>query len=302
MDTLLYALVRAIIAVLQALPLRVVARLGRAGGALGYWLDGRHRKVALSNLTRCFAAEKSPAEITALARENFRRIGENFVSAVKTAVMTWEELQPHIEFVMPPELKPAPGTTPRSVVVAVGHFGNFELLSRWGQLYPGYRMATTYRGLRQPALNRLLQTLREKSGCQLFERRSDANALKATMNQPGTMLGLFCDQNSGGLQLPFLGHNAATSPAVALFALRYHCPLYTGICYRIGLAQWRIEAGTEILLRENSKPRSTEAIMRDVNAAFEVAIRRDPANWFWVHKRWKRGLSAKTASDVSGND
>ena len=27
--------------------------------------------------------------------------------------------------------------------------------------------------------------------------------------------------------------------------------------------------------------------MLDVNRAFEVAVRRDPANWFWVHKRWK---------------
>jgi len=27
--------------------------------------------------------------------------------------------------------------------------------------------------------------------------------------------------------------------------------------------------------------------MRDVNGAFETAVRRDPANWFWVHRRWK---------------
>jgi lauroyl/myristoyl acyltransferase len=27
--------------------------------------------------------------------------------------------------------------------------------------------------------------------------------------------------------------------------------------------------------------------MRDVNHAFEIAVRRDPANWFWVHRRWK---------------
>ena len=27
--------------------------------------------------------------------------------------------------------------------------------------------------------------------------------------------------------------------------------------------------------------------MRDVNRAFETAVRRDPANWFWVHRRWK---------------
>jgi hypothetical protein len=29
--------------------------------------------------------------------------------------------------------------------------------------------------------------------------------------------------------------------------------------------------------------------MLEINRAFEVAIRHDPANWFWVHKRWKPG-------------
>jgi len=292
MDTLLYLLARALISLIQALPLRWVARIGRAGGALGYLLDGRHRRVALRNLARCFP-EKSPAEVRSLARENFRRLGESYACGIKTAGMTFEELKPHVEFVVPPEFRPASGTTPRSLVVAIGHFGNFELYARFGQFCPGYQCATTYRGLRQASLNRLLQSLREKSGCLFFERRFDADKLKAAMNQPGIILGLLCDQNGGrkGLQFPFLGHYAATSPAVALFALRYNCPLYTGICYRTGLAQWRIEAGAEIPTRTNGSPRTGEAIMRDVNAALEVAIRRDPANWFWVHNRWKHGVA-----------
>ena len=292
MDTLLYVVVRALVAFLQALPLRVVARLGRAIGALAYWLDARHRRVATNNLARCFP-EKTAAEIKQLAKENFRRIGENFASAVKTAAMTAEELRPHIEFIVPPEFQSPGPATPPSVVVAIGHFGNFELYARLGVFCRGYQGATTYRGLRQAALNRLLQSLRAKSGCLFFERRFDADKLKAAMNRPGMMLGLLCDQTAGrnGLQLPFLGHNASTSPAVALFALRYKCPLYTAICYRVGLAKWRIEAGAQIPTHESGEPRSTEAIMRDVNAALEVAIRRDPANWFWVHNRWKRGVS-----------
>jgi hypothetical protein len=36
-------------------------------------------------------------------------------------------------------------------------------------------------------------------------------------------------------------------------------------------------------------PRRSSAIMSDVNRAFEQAVRRDPANWFWVHNRWKFG-------------
>jgi lauroyl/myristoyl acyltransferase len=286
MDSILYIFARAIIACIQALPLRAVARLGRAGGGLAYWLDRRHRRVAQRHLAMCFGNEKSSDEIRALAKENFRRIGENFACAAKTASMTFEELRPHVEFVATKNIL---NPTSRNIVVAIGHFGNFELCARFGQFFPGYRCATTYRGLRQPSLNRLLLDLRERSGCLYFERRTDGAALKAVMNQTNVILGLLADQHAGnsGLRIPFLGHDCSTSSAPAVFALRYHCALYTGICYRVGLAQWRIEAGPEIPTHENGASRSSEAIMRDVNQAFEEAVRRDPANWFWVHNRWK---------------
>jgi lauroyl/myristoyl acyltransferase len=35
-----------------------------------------------------------------------------------------------------------------------------------------------------------------------------------------------------------------------------------------------------------------------VNRAFESAIRRDPANWFWVHNRWKKYQPAKSRSGL----
>lgn len=291
MDDLLYLLGRGAVSFVQALPLTWVARLGRAGGELAYWLDARHRRVARRNLNLCFGAEKSRHEIRKLARENFRRIGESFACAVKTASMTLEEIRPHVEFVAPPEiLSPAPDKVPRGIVAAIGHFGNFELYARFGQFAPAYKSATTYRGLRQSSLNRLLQSLRGRSGCLFFERRFEGAALKNFMNQPGVMLGLLSDQNAGesGLRLPFLGHNCSTSPAPAVFALRYHCKIHTGICYRVGLARWRIEAGPEIPTHQGDQPRSTADIMLDVNRAFEDAVRRDPANWFWVHNRWKQ--------------
>jgi KDO2-lipid IV(A) lauroyltransferase len=290
MDTLLYVVARGFIAFVQMLPLRLVARIGRAGGGLAYWIDARHRRVAISNLTLCFGKEKSSADIRAIAKENFKRLGENYLSAIKTADMTSEELRPHIEFSGDLSVvSQSAGANRRSVVGAIGHFGNFELYARLGLFCEGLRCATTYRSLRQPALNKLLLSMRERSGCLYFERRTDAAALKQAMNEPGTLLGLLADQHGGrsGLRIPFFGHDCSTNAAPAVFALRYHCPLYTGICYRTGLAHWRIEVGAEIPTYENGAPRSIEAIMRDVNAALEQAVRRDPANWFWVHRRWK---------------
>ena len=297
MDWLLYIFARGVVGFLQVLPLPLVARLGRAGGALAYWLDGRHRRVALAGLTLAFGAEKTPAEIRELAKENFRRIGENYAAAIKTASMSMAELRPHLEFVCGPELLQVPsGVKPRSHVVAIGHFGNFELYARWPELCPAYESATTYRGLKQESLSRLMQQLREGSGCRFFERRTEGAALRTFMNRPGVMLGLLADQHSGnGERLPFFGRECSCSTAPAIFALRYRCVLRTGICYRVGLAKWRVEAGPEIPTHENGLPRSVADITLDINRAFEAAIRRDPANWFWVHNRWKqpKGMSAQ---------
>jgi lauroyl/myristoyl acyltransferase len=301
MDGLLYVVARSLVALLQSLPLPWVARLGRAGGALAFWMDARHRRVALRNLNLCFGLEKSPAEIHALAAENFRRIGENYACAIKTAGMTFEDLQRHVEFVGNPSiLSPPADPKRRSVVAAIGHFGNFELYARFGQFAPSYQCGTTYRGLRPPSINRLLLSLRTRSGCRFFERRSDAWALKSFMNQPGIILGLLADQHAGdhGLPLPFLSQECSTSAAPAVFALRYRCAICTGVCFRVGLARWRIEAGAEIPTHEQGVPRSTEAIMLDVNRAFEAAVRRDPANWFWVHDRWKL-LRRKSAGQTA---
>jgi KDO2-lipid IV(A) lauroyltransferase len=289
LDDLLFFVAWSAVRLLQALPLTWVARVGRAGGGLAYYLDGRHRRVTQRNLAMVFGYEKSAGELRALARENFRRIGENFGCAIKTAAMTLDQLRPHVEFVAPELLAMPVDPPPQGVVAAIGHFGNFELYARIGQFAPAFQSATTYRGVRQASLNRLLQSLRERSGCRFFERRSDGPALRMFMRQPAVILGLLADQHGGdaGLRLPFMGHDCSTSAAPAVFALRYNCALLTGICYRVGLARWRIEAGAPIPTRENGEPRSKEAIMFDVNRAFEAAVRRDPANWFWVHNRWK---------------
>jgi len=76
MDTLIYWPARALVALIQnaAAHPRRAPRPG--GGGLAFWLDARHRRVALKNLEMCFGREKSPEEIRALARENLRRIGE----------------------------------------------------------------------------------------------------------------------------------------------------------------------------------------------------------------------------------
>ena len=289
---------------LQALPLRVVAWLGRAGGLLWWMADFKHRPLVLKSLKHSFP-EKSRSELSAIARETFRRIPENALAAIKTASMDAAELEEVCKFMGLEKLprRGAPGA-PSNCIAAVGHFGNFELYLTFGSKAEGWQGATTYRGMNQPALDAIVQEMRARSGCLLFERRSEARALKEALSKGGILLGLLSDQSpgKGGVLAPFLGRDCATTAAPAVFALRYDAPLFTIVCYRVALGRWRMEVGDEIPLRENGEPRPMPAIMTDVNREFEKAVRRDPANWFWVHDRWKKRKLRRDRVSTSKDD
>ena len=289
-EWVLIGIARLLLPLLQALPLTAVARLGRAGGSLAWLLDRRHRAVALRNLELCFGHQLDADTRRRLARENFRNLGENYACGVRTAFMPWPRLTRHIELAGFDRFGDllAPQAT-GSAIAALGHFGNFELFARIRPAFPHLQLATTYRGLRQAAATRMLLRLRARSGCLFFERRQDARALREALRSQRLFLGLLADQHDGrGVRVPFLGHDASTSTAPALLALRYRSPLVTLFCFRIGLARWRLEAGDLIPTRDLAgHARPLADIARDMNASFERAIRRDPANWFWVHRRWK---------------
>lgn len=290
MEYILYLVARTAIAFIQVMPIRWVARLGRCGGAVTFWLDARHRRVALANLTRCFSNEKSAAEIKAIAKENFRRLGEVYCCSVKSAAMSDDEIK--TIFTVKggekiPATEPDGRLTNRSFVG--GHFGNFELFTRVSACIPGYRCLATYRGFSPPKLDRLIFEMRTVSGNLLFDRRTGAEELKAAMARGGMLLTLAIDQadRSNGIELPFMGYYAWTTRAPVVLAQRYKCVIFTPICYRMGLAKWVLEIGEPIRMEENGKRRAVEDIMRDINANLEAGVRRDPANWFWVHNRWK---------------
>ncbi len=292
METILYGIIMAAIRCFQCLPMGFAARLGRGIGAVAYCLDRRHRKRALSNLEKVYGDEWSEAERVAMAKENFRRVGENFSCAIKAASMTMEQLDPYVELTgseaVEAVLKEDPGT---NIIVAIGHFGNFELYARIGSLLSLERPATTYRALKGRVANRIMENLRKKSGIRYFERRKDVRALRQYMQEGGVVLGLLTDQHAGGggVVAEFLGHPCSCSLAPGVLAHRYQARLFTAICCRTGLGRWRFEFGDEIPVRDAEGPLSVDAIAQEVQDVMSAAVRKDPANWFWAHRRWREG-------------
>lgn len=287
MGFILGSCARLLIWLLQCLPLAWAARVGRFAGWLAWVLDRRHRAAALDNLRLAFGTEFSEPTIQSIGLEHFKRLGENYASAIKTASMSDAELRPHLEFINYPEtLPPSNGIS----VYAIGHFGNFEIIARMQAWAENRRLVTTYRALRTKVLDGLLQDLRKKSGILYFERTRDAAALRSTLHGGDILFGILSDQHAGkrGLWIPFFGHHCSTTAAPAVYALRFRAKLFVGTCYRTRLAHWRLEFSEPIATHlPDGTARTTAEIMTEINQRLEQSVRRDPANWFWVHRRWK---------------
>jgi KDO2-lipid IV(A) lauroyltransferase len=295
---------RAVFAAVDALPMRAVVRAGRVVGALAYALTSGPRRVVLRNMRAAFP-EWAEERVRAVAREHFKRVGEGFAASVKLGGMEWKAIEALCEFHGHEMLNPSGKLPPPGMLVALGHFGCFDLFAWATRLMHGFRCMTTYRALNPPALDRLFQQRRERSGVKFFERRFDGARLReAVAPSDGVMLGLVADQRGSGkgLRMPFLGRDCSVAPTPALFALRYRLRLHVALCERIGIARWKLSLSPEIPTHENGRPRSVEDIMRDVNAVFEDCIRRDPANWFWVHDRWKNPPPLRTVTSQSPAD
>ncbi len=282
---------------IRFVPLKFTCLIGRQIGFLFYFLDFGHRRVAVNNLSNCLGNSRSKPEIIALAKENFRRLGEVYLSAIKTAFFSEAEISAilSIKGIERLDLSNRNDGSNPSFMFAIGHFGNFELYAKAGQFAPQLEVGTTYRGFKQAWAETLIKSIRNKSGCRYFDRRFEGKKLMAFMKRPNTVTGLLADQNAGraGIEIPFFGMPCSTNPAPAIFSLRYNLRLYGCLCRRIALGKWELELGPEIATHFNGNPRPIKDIMTDINSTYEDYVLEDPANWFWVHNRWKRPERAK---------
>ena len=123
------------------------------------------------------------------------------------------------------------------------------------------------------------------------------------LRQGGT-LGILTDQDTNvqSVFVPFFGRLAATPRAAADLALRFGASVLVLTCHRRGPRPGdghRLEV-TEVDYDAEAQDREAEVIRLTAacTAVQEAAIRRHPAEWVWMHARWKTRPEAAVATPV----
>lgn len=280
---LAYAAFRTFEAVLRLLPLPAVFTLGEIGGGLAWAVASPYRRLVLDNLRIAYGRELDDTARRHLARSHFRRLGANLLSSLKVPTMPRAEIEKivaiegieHVQKGIRDNL---------GFIYAICHMGNWEVLAQMPEICPTGKPGTLFQPLSNPFLNAHIARLRSRFGFRLFDRHDGFHTTVQFLRDGGG-LGVLVDQHAGdsGVWCPLFGRLASTTTLGALLTLRTGGPVLPLGIITTGRARWKIIVSPPVLGPRSDIGRLTAQL----NAELEKLIRLSPADWFWVHNRWK---------------
>ncbi len=276
------AFARAVLLSLERTPLSVAYKLGALYGSLLDAVVPRLRRTAHRNLAFAYP-ERDVAWRSRTIDQVYQSIGRLLVAFARFPEINARNAHDWIYYEGFEHYQRAKERG-RGVLFATAHLGNWEL-SAFAHALLTEPMNVVVRPLDNALIDDLVETRRGLSGNTLLSKRDFARSILHALkdNQP---VGILVDQNSSpenGAFVPFFGKLACANLTFAKLAAR------SGAAVIPGFAVWNQAQRRYVLRFYPEVPISGDAPedTARIQAAVETAIRENPGEWLWIHRRWK---------------
>lgn len=292
LDFILYLIVLAFTAFLALFPRRLMLRIAEGCGVLLFFLDRRHRKVALTNIRIAFP-DLPQDRACAIAKNSFKNMCRvivelifmpKIIKAGKIAEVITMENEEHHHFA---------AYKNRGGIYITAHYGVWEYLfhGNWLLRQPFVPLHVVVRPNDNPYLYKLLNMPRELLGSITVPKKHSIKALIKALKDK-EYLGVLIDQNvcrEEGVFVDFFGKKACATFGATLLALRTDAPVIPVFVFRNeGTDTYNIKFLPEIpLVRTGNSEEDIRLNTQNFISCVESVIRERPDDWLWVHKRWK---------------
>jgi Kdo2-lipid IVA lauroyltransferase/acyltransferase len=281
-----YLGVRILVFAVRLMPPVVVDTCGSALGLAFHTLDRPHRRIAERNVAAAFPTRTS-AEHTAIVRGAFKHFGRLLFELLKFSTLTDEQMLARVEFEGEERVRSAyaQGT---GVLFVTGHFGCWELqaLVHALKLQP---MAVMARTLDNPALQRLLERMRTRTGNSIIYRQGTLRRAMRVL-QDGQGVGVLIDQHiqsRDAIHVDFFNRPAATTPIVAALAMRTGARIVPLFALPLGRGRYRMIYEHAIEPPPEGTDDPIHELTQRCTDVLEMYVRRHPELWLWMHRRWR---------------
>ncbi|MDP2940977.1 MAG: lysophospholipid acyltransferase family protein [Candidatus Omnitrophota bacterium] len=273
----------------KLIPARFIYGFADKVSALGYIFAGRQRRLALESLGLAFAGEKSPAEIERICRDSFRLMAK---SAIELLFLMDNPglLKSRVELTGEEYLERALAAG-KGVILVSAHFGNFPLALACLSL-EGHKTSGIMRPMRDARTEEIFLKKRQSCGVETIYSQPRNVCVDSTIRalRNNELVFIPVDQNFGtaGVFVDFFGRKAATATGPVIFAQRTGAALLPCFIVRQPDNRHKLIFEPALKLEQGKDSRETVVInIQKITCIIEAYIRRYPAEWGWIHRRWK---------------
>ncbi len=278
------ALLYGLLAASRATPEPLLLAQGRWLGDLAYRLSRKYRNMGVANLQHAYP-DMSSEECHRLIRQVFINFGMSLMEFLLFDRIGSEQLPLYVDTSGAEHLRNAYNQG-RGVILVTAHMGNWEIAARYCTQIMGYPLTVVARDADDPAATLLTNRIRERGGYSVLSKGNAILGVVRALKQQH-LVALLCDQNAEDLWVPFFGRPAGVVAGPAAIALRTGAPVVPIFCRRHG-RRHHFEALPAIhYTPTGDKETDIRALMTEITAVIEQAIRKDPAQWLWIHNRWR---------------
>ena len=288
LDWLAWALVKVFGGLACRLPPAVCVRIGEALGGLAMYCRPKRVRIGLLNLKAVFGERLTPGEARRIIRGVFRNIGAGVMEMSRLPVIDKAYIDRYVELVGREHFDAAVASG-RPVIMLTAHFGNWELTSIIAALEgrPIVALARAQQGF--PRLYRLLVSYRESKGCYIVHKGAGMRRLVQALKR-GELVGIVGDQASrSGILVDFFGRPALFATGPFELARSNRALIVPGFIHRLRGPFHRgfLEPVIDLAQEQGTADAVVRVGIERFAALLERHIEQDPAQWLWMHKRWK---------------
>lgn len=268
--------------------------VGARLGDLVFYVFRFRRNLVLEHLVRVFNDTGNTCLLHNMARSVYRQLGRTATEHARLLAKETRDVRDRLTISGENHIEQA-RRKGRGVILITGHFGYWELLGATVASL-GHPITVVAKDLHNPAVNRLILAARERLGMGVTNMSSAAASILRALRR-NECVGLLADQDAGpdGVFIDFLGSPASTYQGPALFALRTGAAIIPCFIIRSGSEQHRVcfEAPIDVVMSGDDLT-DIEQITQTYTNVLAHYILNYPDHWFWVHRRWKSRLPAKS--------
>ena len=265
-----------------------VDRASAIGGWIGRNLIGRTylSRRPLRNLKNAYP-EKSEAELHTILMAMWDNLGRVMAEYAHLDRLHWSGPSPRVTMSGTEHLDEAKASG-KGVLLVSGHFANWEVMPAVAREY-GFSGGAIVRPPNNPYVSRWMERARARNWMEeQIPKGAQGTRRTFSLLRRGAAICFMVDQRaSEGIQVPFFGRPAFTTPAAALLALKLGAVIVPIANERVNGAHFHIRA-FPIIQPQNTgdHERDLVELTATMTRFIEERVREKPGQWLWIHKRW----------------